>query len=221
MEREKIRIGIIGTGAIAHVAYFPSLISMDDVEIEAVLSKHFENAEVASRQCGAKKAVHDLSEFLDQGLNAAILLTPKTVRSEYLIPLVEAGLDVLVEKPLAMSLKECSDLAEFSAKSGRIVMVAFNRRFSPVNQGGIEAFGGMPEYVLAQKNREFIEFRGTLENAIHMVDMLRYILGEATDVQAQARWKNPFREYLCTAQISFQNGSVGLLGASRNAGQWY
>ena len=222
MEQNKIKVGVIGAGAIAYVAHFPSLASMDDVEMRAVLSGHFEKAQSAARQFGVTNAVHDLDEFLRQDLDCAVLLTPKTVRKEYLLPLLDAGLDVLVEKPLATTISECANLAELSAKSGRIVMVAFNRRFSPVNKGGIEAFGGIrPEYVLAQKNREFKEYRGTLENAIHMVDMLRFILGEPVKVEAQARWSDPFKEDLCTAQISFECGSVGLLGASRSAGQWF
>lgn len=222
MEQKKIKVGVIGAGAIAHVAHFPSLASMEDVEMRAVLSGHFEKAQSAARQFGIANAVRDLDEFLRQDLDCAVLLTPKTVRKEYLLPLLDAGLDVLVEKPLATTIAECANLANLSAKSGRIVMVAFNRRFSPVNKGGIEAFGGIrPEYVLAQKNREFKEYRGTLENAIHMVDMLRFILGEPTKVEAQARWIDPFKEDLCTAQISFECGSVGLLGASRSAGQWF
>lgn len=223
MSERKIRVGVIGTGAIARVAHFPSLASMEDVEIRAVLSRDFLNAEIAARRFGATKAVRDLPSFLAQDLDCAVLLTPKTVRREYLGPLLDAGLDILVEKPLATTISECASLAEASAKSGRIVMVAFNRRFSPVNRRGIEVFGGeRPEYVLAQKNREFREYRGTLENAIHMVDMLRYILGEASTVEAQARWDgDPFFERLCTAQIGFGCGSVGLLGASRSAGQWF
>ena len=161
MEQKKIRVGVIGAGAIAHVAHFPSLASMEDVEMRAVLCGHFEKAQSAARQFGITTAVRDLDEFLRQGLDCAVLLTPKTVRKEYLLPLLDAGLDVLVEKPLATTIDECANLAELSVKSGRIVMVAFNRRFSPVNKGGIEAFGGIkPEYVLAQKNREFKEYRG-------------------------------------------------------------
>jgi virulence factor len=222
MGDRKIRVGVIGTGAIAKVAHFPSLASMDDVEIRAVLSANYANAEAAARRFGATAAVRDLPAFLAQDLDCAVLLTPKTVRREYLGPLLDAGLDVLVEKPLATTLSECAALADASAKSGRIVMVAFNRRFSPVNQRGIAAFGDQkPEYMLAQKNREFREYRGTLENAIHMVDMLRYVLGEAVKVDAQARWEDPFQESLCTAQIAFDSGAIGLLGASRSAGQWF
>lgn len=221
MSEKKIRVGVIGTGAIAHVAHFPTLASLPEVEIAAIYSQFYKDSLAAQRQYGATKACETFEEFLKQDLDAAVLLTPKTVRKQYLIPLMEAKLDILCEKPLAMTLKECEYLADYSVKSGNLVMVAFNRRFAPVYQRGYAAFEGQrPEYVLAEKCREFKEFRGTLENAIHMVDLLRHLLGECTKVQAQARFTNPFYEDLCTAMLSFECGSVGMIGASRNAGQW-
>ena len=219
---KKIKIGIIGAGAIAHAAHFPSFSSFEDVELTALLDSKPEQAEAAARKYGIKKVVGNLDEFLQQDLNAAVLLTPKTVREEYLIPILDAKLDVLVEKPLASTLRECDYLANASAKSGQIVMVAFNRRYSTVNQIGIKEFADKkPHFVLASKSREFKEYRATLENSIHMVDMLRYILGECVEVSAKAKWTDPFYEDLCTAQLVFENGSIGLLAASREAGQWY
>jgi virulence factor len=78
MEQKKIKVGLIGAGAIAHVAHFPSLASMEDVEMCAVLSGHFEKAQSAARQFGITNAVRDLDEFLRQDLDCAILLTPKS-----------------------------------------------------------------------------------------------------------------------------------------------
>ncbi|MGE5614178.1 MAG: Gfo/Idh/MocA family protein, partial [Bacillota bacterium] len=218
----KIKVGIIGAGSIAHAAHFPSFSSFEDVEIAAVLDENYERAKSACQKFNVKKAVRNIDEFLKQDLDAAVLLTPKTVRGEYLIPLLDAKLDVLVEKPLASTMRECDYLADVSAKSGQIVMVAFNRRYSTVNQIGIKEFESKPpHFVLASKSREFKEYRATLENAIHMVDMLRYILGECTEVTAKAKWTDPFYEDLCTASLVFENGSLALLGASREAGQWY
>lgn len=217
----KIKVGVIGTGSIAQIAQLPCLASISVVEITAILSGHYENAVKAAARYNAKKAVHDLDEFLKQDMDCAFLLTPKTIRKEYLLPLLESGLHVFCEKPLATTLDECYQMADISAKSGRIVMVGFNRRYAPVYQRGIAAFEGVkPDYIFAGKCREFKEYRGTLENAIHMVDLLRWYLGECVKVEAQARFTDPFYEDLCTAQLSFENGSVGLLGASRHAGQW-
>lgn len=221
-EQKKMRIGIIGAGSIAHSAHFPALSSFEDVEVVAVLNRTYEKAEQACRQYGFGKAVKTLDEFLNQDLDAAVLLTPKTVRKEYLVPLLEAKLDVLVEKPLASTMEECEYLADASKNSGQIVMVAFNRRYSPVFQRGMEEFKDKaPHYVLAQKCREFKEYRATLENSIHMVDILRHALGECVEVTAKAKWSDWFYEDLCTAQLEFENGSLALLGASREAGQWY
>ncbi len=221
-EQKKMRIGIIGAGSIAHSAHFPVFSSFEDVEVAAVMNRTYEKAEQACRQYGFGKAVKTFDEFLNQDLDAAVLLTPKTVRKEYLVPLLEAKLDVLIEKPLASTMEECEYLAEASKNSGRIVMVAFNRRYSPVFQRGLDEFKDKaPHYVLAHKCREFKEYRATLENSIHMVDMLRYALGECGEVTARAKWSDRFYEDLCTAQLEFENGSLALLGASREAGQWY
>lgn len=223
MSEKKIRIGIIGTGSIAHAAHFPALMGMEDVEIAGVLGSSRVKSEAAARRYGVPCAAGDLDALLRLDLDAAVLLTPKTVRREYLEPLLEAKLDVLVEKPLASTLRECEKLADVSAKSGQIVMVAFNRRYSPVNRQGIAAFGGKrPHFMVASKSREFKEYRATLENAIHMVDMMRYVMGECVSVKAEARWgTDPFYEDLCAAQLTFEDGGVGMLCASREAGQWY
>lgn len=218
---DKIKVGVIGTGAIAQIAHFPVLAAMPDIEITAVLSRQYENAVRTARQYGALKACETLEDFLEQEMDCAVLLTPKTVRQQYLVPLLERKLDVLCEKPLAMTMKECDHLAEVSAKSGQIVMVAFNRRFAPANARALDAFEGKrPHMVIANKSREYKEFRATLENAIHMVDLLRHILGECDHVEAQSRFTDPFYEDVCTAQLGFQDGGIGLLAASREAGQW-
>lgn len=217
----KIKVGVIGTGAIANIAHFPVLSSLPEVSLQAIYDIQYEKALEAKNRYGAVMACRTIEEFLNQDLDCAVLLTPKTVRKEYLVPLMDRKLDILCEKPLSMTLKECDYLANEAEKSGKIVMVAFNRRFAPCNRQAAAAFEGKkPHLVVANKSREFKEFRGTLENAIHMVDLLRHILGECEKVEAQAVFSDPFYEDLCTAQLRFENGGIGILTASREAGQW-
>lgn len=219
---KKVRVGVIGTGAIADIAHFPSLKSNKNVELVSVISGNMDLANEAVRRYGIGQAVTTLDEMLKTGVDCVFLLTPKTIRKQYLIPLMEAKMDVYCEKPLSMTLKDCEMLADMSAKAGSILMVGFNRRFAPVYQKAKAVFANQPpEFVYAEKNREFIEYRGTMENAIHMIDLLRFMCGECTHVMAHARYKDdPFYEHLCTAQLTFDSGAIGLLGASRSAGQW-
>lgn len=217
----KIRVGVIGAGAIAKIAYFPVFASIPEVEIASIYSRTFAHAQACAASFGVLKACETFEEFLKTDMDCAVVLTPKTIRKQYIIPLLERKLDVLCEKPLAMTLQECELLADASEKSGQKLMVGFNRRFAPANMRALESFGGeRPHMVIANKSREFKEFRGTLENAIHMVDLLRHILGECDYVQARASFTDPFFEDSCTALLGFQDGGSGILVASREAGQW-
>lgn len=221
MSDKKIRVGVIGAGSIAQIAHLPLLASESEVELTALYSRTYERALESGIRYGAKKVCRTFGEFLDTDLDCAVLLTPKTVRSEYIVPLLDKKLDILCEKPLAMTMKDADFLANVSKKSGQIIMVAFNRRFAPANVKSLEAFGDQrPHLVVAMKSREFREYRATVENAIHMVDLLRHVLGECDTVEAKGIFSDPFYEDLCTAQLEFKNGGIGLLAASRQAGQW-
>jgi virulence factor len=100
-------------------------------------------------------------------------------------------------------------------------MIGFNRRYAPVITAAKEALNGeAPDVIIAQKNRPQTEYHATLENAVHMVDLMRYFCGEAVDVKAIAKYLDPDYETFTTAQMQFENGSSGILIADRSAGQW-
>ena len=112
-------------------------------------------------------------------------------------------------------------MAERAEKTGRTLMIGFNRRFAPVYQKAKEVYKDqVPDVIIAQKNRPASEYRATLENAIHMVDLMRYLSGECVSVEAHSIYTDPCYETLCTAQLQFENGTVGMLVADRASGQW-
>lgn len=218
---KKFKVGVIGTGSIAQIAHFPVLTHRDDVELVAVMARRLESAEKAKRQYAFAHAVDNMQDFLAQDLDCAFVLSPKTLHAEQTVTLLNAGLDVYCEKPLGMTLKEAADMADTSEKTGKSLMVGFNRRFAPVYQAAKKAYeNGKPDVIIAQKNRPASEFRATLENAIHMVDLMRYIAGEADSVSAKSIFTDPDYETLTTAQIGFKSGTVGILVADRASGQW-
>jgi virulence factor len=101
-------------------------------------------------------------------------------------------------------------------------MVGFNRRFAPVYEAGRAAFGESgASFCVAQKNRAGSEYRATFENAIHMVDLLRwYCGGEPVDVSAHAAGEDRWQEDGVAALVRFDNGHSGVLVAARDAGGW-
>ena len=221
MLEKKFRVGVIGVGSIAQIAHLPVLAAREDVTLAGVTAQHLENALRAKERYAAEAAVENIAHLIDLGLDCAFVLSPKACHPEQVTQLLTAGVHVFCEKPLAMTLREAGEMADLSEKKGKMLMVGFNRRFAPVYRQAKETYGEQaPDVVIAQKNRPASEYRATLENAIHMVDLMRYLCGECEDLQAIAKFTDPYYETLTTAQLRFANGSVGMLVADRSSGQW-
>lgn len=221
MPETMIRIGVIGAGYVAKNNFLPVLPRFDDVDFAAIMAGSLESAQKAQRLCGARQAVSSLQEMVDLGIDCAFVLTPKACHASQIAFLLEHGVDVYSEKPMATTLKDAATMAELAAKTGRKLMVGFNRRYAPVCLKAKEAWGeGHPEVIIAQKNRPATEYRATLENAIHMVDLLRFYGGEVRAVKAQSKFSDPYYETFTTAMLEFENGASGILIAARCSGQW-
>jgi len=219
--RKKYRVGVIGVGAIAKIAHLPILAEREDVELVGVTSAHLENSETAKRRYAIREAVSTVEELIALDIECAFVLSPKGLHYEHVMKLLRAGINVYCEKPLAQTLSEAKEMADLSDKMGKLLMLGFNRRFAPVYQKAKDTFANCPpDVVIAQKNRPLSEYRATLENAIHMVDLMRYLCGECTELSAVAKYTDPYYETLVTAQLKFENGSVGMLVADRASGQW-
>ena len=89
-------------------------------------------AEEAAKQYGIK-VFASIDELLkaDLRLDAACVAVPTVKHHEVAAALLEAGLDLLVEKPLAANLAEADDLIERAERGGRIVQPGHLERFNP------------------------------------------------------------------------------------------
>jgi virulence factor len=157
-----------------------------------------------------------------EDLDAVFVLTPRSEHAHAVNACLRRDVDVFCEKPLAPSVEEAERLADLADERGRILMVDFNRRYAPVYVAGREIFGSAgATFCVAQKNRPGSEYRATFENAIHMVDLLRwYCGGEPVEVTAHAAGEDPWEEDGTTAVIRFDSGATGVLMAARTAGAW-
>ena len=195
MSDKKIRIGVIGVGYVSKNNFLPVLPRFDDVEFVGLMANHLESAQHAKRLCGAQHAVSSLQELVDLDLDCAFVLTPKVCHAEQISFLLEHGLDVYSEKPMATTLRDAAHIADLAEKTGHKLMIGFNRRYAPVCQKAKAAYReGHPEVIIAQKNRPATEYRATLENAIHMVDLMRYYGGEVKNVNALTKYSDPYYE---------------------------
>lgn len=221
MNKKNLRVGVLGVGYVAKNNFLPVLPRFDDVELVGIMANHIENAKKAGRLCGAEHAVQSLKELVELDLDCAFVLTPKACHAEQISFLLREGVDVYSEKPMATTLKEADRMAELSEQTGHKLMIGFNRRYAPVCRKAKEAYTNrIPDVIIGQKNRPATEYRATLENAIHIVDLMRYYGGEVRKVDAISKFTNPDYEIFTTAQMLFESGASGMLIADRSSGQW-
>ncbi|QJU56328.1 Gfo/Idh/MocA family oxidoreductase (plasmid) [Herbiconiux sp. KACC 21604] len=222
MNAEKLRVGVAGAGNIASIAQLPTLVARDDIELRAVVTRR-DDPHPLMRRWGFGSAFPTVEAMLaSEELDALFVLTPRSEHVAATRAALEAGLDVFCEKPLATSAADADALADLADGSGRVLMVGFNRRFAPVYEAGRAAFTERgASFCIAQKNRAGSEYRATFENAIHMVDLLRwYCGGEPEQVTAHRAGDDPWQEDGVSALVRFDNGHTGVLMAARNAGGW-
>ncbi|MBR0670152.1 NAD-dependent epimerase/dehydratase family protein [Neoroseomonas soli] len=125
------RICLIGAGGIARV-HAEALSGMRDVSVVAVVDPRPGAAEeLAGRTPGAAAFASAEAALAARGFDAAHVLTPPETHAGLALPLLEAGKDVLVEKPMATSAADCARLAEAARTTGARLGVNQNFLFHP------------------------------------------------------------------------------------------
>jgi len=217
-----IRVGLVGGGAIAQLAQLPVLSQSAAVTIAGLVTASPDQTDENLTRWPIERGYDTVDDLIDSGnLDALFVLTPKHLHTPFVRAGLDAGLDVFCEKPLASTLEEAADLVRAADEAAGLLMVGLNRRFAPVYERAKAEFDeAPPRFVVGQKNRPGSEYRATLENGIHMVDLLRWFCGEAVDVSAVANAADPYREDGAAALIRFDTGSTALFLAARCAGEW-
>ncbi len=132
---DKVKLAIIGCGNVAQVVHLPVLEKMSDVEIAAVVDPDKRKAQAVASRGNIPASFTSLDALLAspiaKELNAIDICTPTDTHRTIAIQAMEAGLDVLVEKPIARTAREAREMAACAEKTGRKLMVGMNNRFRP------------------------------------------------------------------------------------------
>ncbi len=127
---EPLRIGVVGAGAIAQVAHLPVLSKMRGVELIALCDNDRPKARALADRFGVPDTYNDIEDLLEaDGLEAVVVATPKNQHEPHGLSALAAGMDVLCERPLALTARGAERICTAAARAERKVLVANNHRF--------------------------------------------------------------------------------------------
>ncbi len=129
---EPIAVGVIGAGYMGSV-YARVLCRLPEAHLMGLCDSLEDKARNLAAALGLRAyAGSDVSQLLSQpGLQAVVIATPESEHTEIALAALEAGLDIYVEKPLAMTVAECRLIVEAAARRERLIMVGHTTRFDP------------------------------------------------------------------------------------------
>jgi predicted dehydrogenase len=125
-----LRIGIIGCGAIAQIAYLPILNRLRGVRVVALCDNDAAKARALAQRFEVSDFFTDIDELLEgASLDAVIVSTPNHLHEPHILSALRANTDVLGEQPLALSPRGIERIIAAAARTGRKVMAAAPHRF--------------------------------------------------------------------------------------------
>ena len=127
-----IRWGIIGVGDVCEVKSGPAFNRVEGSRLVAVMRRNAAKAEDYAGRHGVPRWYSDADELLkDPGVNAIYIATPPDSHAAYALKAAALGKPVYVEKPMARSFQECTDMVKACDEAGVPLFVAYYRRCLP------------------------------------------------------------------------------------------
>ncbi len=213
---EKVRVAVIGTGQFGK-NHCRVVHESERAELTAVFDADAARAEEAAKQYGSR-AVGSLAELAGL-VDAAVVAAPTTVHEEIGCGLMEAGIDVLVEKPVAHTLESAARLVETAGRKGRILQVGHLERFNPAVIE-LERRATMPLFFEIHRLNLFsprsLDVDVVLDLMIHDVDIVLALAGAAPEeIRAAGIRVLSEKVDIANVRLQFPSGCVANLTASR------
>jgi len=231
-----IGFGIIGCGTISDF-HARAIEDVEGAELTACFDTVPESADRLAASTGCK-AYHELDELLaDPAVAIVTVGTPSGAHLEPAVAAARAGKHVIVEKPLEITLSRCDEIIRECRKAGVVLSTVFPSRFHDTAvrmKKAVEAgrFGKLTvgdaivKWYRTQDYYDSGAWRGTwqldgggalMNQAIHSVDLLIWLMGPVTEIRAQTGLLAHERidvEDVAMATVKFANGALGIIEAS-------
>ena len=179
-----IRVGVIGTGAMGqnHVRIYTE---MEGVELAGISDVDQKRVEAMATQFKTK-AFTDYKKMLAEGLDAVSVVVPTKLHKQVVLDALDAGMHVLVEKPIADTTENADLMIAAAKKAGKILMVGHIERFNPaviklkeiINSGTLGKIVSISTKRVGPYNPRIRDVGVILDIGVHDIDVISYLYGK-------------------------------------------
>lgn len=208
---KQVNVALIGAGYISHY-HARAVHAIDGAEVKVVCDRKEEVAREFARQHKIPEVCTIALELAKRDdIDAVVLGIPNKYHADYAKIFLEYGKDVLIEKPMAVSAAEGTEIAAASAASGHLVMVGHMWRFDTeanhirnvVQSGRLGRIVKTRGYGIHENwgpsgwfVQKYLAGGGALADmGVHAIDTIRYVLGDPTPTQVYARIGTFYGDY--------------------------
>ncbi|MFC4112988.1 Gfo/Idh/MocA family protein [Nonomuraea zeae] len=214
-----MKIAMIGLGDIAEKAYLPVLAAQPDLDLHLCTRNRARLDRLGDAYRIAARSQH-VDEVIKAGVAAAFVHAATDAHPEIVEPLLNAGIHVYVDKPIAYTLAESEHLVRLAAAEDRSLMVGFNRRHAP----GYAGLAELPRHLLLMaKNRDNypdVPRRAIFDDFIHVVDTLRFLApGPVTGTAFRTRVVDGLIEHIVLELTGDGFTAIGVMNRASGANE--
>ncbi len=219
-----MKLAIIGVGEIAQKAYLPLLKTMEDVQVDSVMSRTLESVRRTQARWQIPTGFTQLKDVIDSRPDACIVLVATIAHYQVAHELLESGIDVYLEKPATVNSWEVKSLAELAAKNERVLMVGYNRRFADfyVQARSLIKTSEIQQIVLEKHRRNASHstlFSQYLDDTIHIIDLLRSFDPNPTPLQTVTNMADG-RLRSAVSLLRLSSGGIATIHTCLDSGAW-
>ena len=191
-EDQIVKAAVVGLGQFG-LKYIDSLRALPLVEVTWAVGRRLEHSTQVVQEYHIQNGTHELEKALDDSeLDVVVVVTPEGTHREITVKALEADKHVIVEKPFATNDADAEAMIDAQKASGKLLMTAFLLRFDyryAQLKLRLEELGRILN-IYAWRNFDRSLFQvysrthSFLENAIHDLDLIQWILGDDPLVEA-------------------------------------
>ena len=228
-------VGFIGAGGYASSVLVPAF-AATGARLKSIASATGVSSVHVGKKNQIEEATTDTDSVLaDEAINTLVITTRHNSHAGWVRKGLEAGKHIFVEKPLTLTRQELDDLGSFYTAMDRapLLMVGFNRRYSPLIQPIAQALArkSQPVSMVMTVNAgeipadhwtQDMDVGGgrIIGEGCHFIDLLRYLANSAI-VDVQARAMDSSCKDSVSILLSFANGSIGTVNYLANGNKGF